>query len=471
VKCRPAFKQTRTWQRASSLVMSQLLCMGRHTVTGLLCTAGRQFHDWSADYRLFSKCRFDQGALFGVIRKGVLDEISPHQPLVVAIDDSIMRKTGRRTPGVAWRRDPLGPPFHVNFINAQRILQISAAVPKNPPGPGPARMIPVDFIHAPTPKRPRKTAAPSLWEEYRQKKREHNISLKGAHRLQHLRNELDNNDNQSQRPLWALADGRFANRNFLKNLPERTTAIVRARADAKLYHPPAPKPTRSAGRKRLYGEREKTPEEILKDQSIPYQRVEAFAAGKLHQFKVKTLAPLLWRTAGAQTPLRLIVIAPLGYRLRKKGRLLYRKPAYLLCTDPALSLEQIIQAYVWRWDIEVNFRDEKQLVGVGEAQVRSKASVQNAPALAVAAYAMLLLAAHQAFGYDTVPHVIPPPKWRTASPKPRASTLDLIRHLRAELWGAALDKHNCNGFMNSMTEDLKPEKFKPQLHSAVLYAA
>jgi hypothetical protein len=199
--------------------------------------------------------------------------------------------------------------------------------------------------------------------------------------------------------------------------------------------------------------------------------VQAFAAGKLHQFKVKTLAPLLWRTAGAHTPLRLVVIAPLGYRLRKKGRLLYRKPAYLLCTDPALSLEQIIQAYVWRWDIEVNFRDEKQLVGVGEAQVRSKASVQNAPALAVAAYAMLLLAAYQAFGYDTVPHVIPPPKWRTSSPKPRASTLDLIRHLRAELWGAALDKNNFNSFMGTMTEDRKPEKFKPQLHSAVLYAA
>ena len=57
------------------------------------------------------------------------------------------------------------------------------------------------------------------------------------------------------------------------------------------------------------------------------ERLTAFAAGKTHEFKVKTLGPLRWRSAGQAHDLRLIVIAPLGYRLTKNGRLLYRKAA------------------------------------------------------------------------------------------------------------------------------------------------
>ncbi len=70
---------------------------------------------------------------------------------------------------------------------------------------------------------------------------------------------------------------------------------------------------------------------------------------------------------------------PLGYRLRQGSRLLYRQPAYLLCTDPDLSLEEFLQSCLWRWDIEVNFREEKTLIGTGDAHVRTAASNQHLP--------------------------------------------------------------------------------------------
>ena len=50
----------------------------------------------------------------------------------------------------------------------------------------------------------------------------------------------------------------------------------------------------------------------------------------------------------------MVVIKPLGYRLRQGGKLLYRQPAYLLCTDSTLAVAQVVQEYLWRWDIEVN---------------------------------------------------------------------------------------------------------------------
>ncbi len=76
--------------------------------------------------------------------------------------------------------------------------------------------------------------------------------------------------------------------------------------------------------------------------------------------------------------------------------MLYRQLAYLICTDLGLSVEELFQAYLWRWEIEVNFRDEKTLLGCGEAQVRTENTVQEIPAFIVAMYAFLLLASHRA---------------------------------------------------------------------------
>jgi len=59
-----------------------LVCLGRHAITGLLCTSGGQLQDWSADCRLFSEARFDPADLFAVIRRGVLNALEPGEPLV-----------------------------------------------------------------------------------------------------------------------------------------------------------------------------------------------------------------------------------------------------------------------------------------------------------------------------------------------------------------------------------------------------
>ncbi len=76
-----------------------------------------------------------------------------------------------------------------------------------------------------------------------------------------------------------------------------------------------------------------------------------------------------------------MVIAPLRYKKRKSGPWLYTKPAYLVCTDADMPVEQLIQAYFWRWGIEVNFKEEKQFFGAGQAQVRHTSSVSSAPAV------------------------------------------------------------------------------------------
>ncbi len=348
-------------------------------MTGLISTSGRQFRDWSADYRFFSKERFDPRCIFEVIRSAILEDLGPECPLVVAMDDTISKRKGRKIPGTSWRRDPMSPPFHPNFVWGRRFLQVSAVLPSQH-DQGPSRAIPIDFAHAPTPNKPKKKAPSQAWTQYRRDCRAQSISQQGVERLAELRSQM-NRDGETDRPLWVSVDGSFTNGTVLKQLPEQTILIGRIRRDARLHPLPDPKCDGAMGRTRLYGKAIITPEQVRQDQSIEWQCASVYAAGKVHTMRYKTVSPLLWRAAGAQRQLRLLVIAPLTYRLSRRSRLLYRHPAFLICTDPSLDPEQVLRAYVSRWDIEVNFRDEKQLIGFDEAQVRSPASSCNAPAL------------------------------------------------------------------------------------------
>jgi hypothetical protein len=147
---------------------------------------------------------------------------------------------------------------------------------------------------------------------------------------------------------------------------------------------------------------------------------------KRYQFRLKTLAPVYSQVDKAAHCLRLVVIESVPYRRTKSSKLERGEPAFLICTDLNLPLEKGVQFYLWRWDIEVNFRDEKTLLGVGQAQVQSEASNQNAPALAVAAYALLLLGAVKTYGADGQPETFKRPRWYKRKPGQRATTNELI---------------------------------------------
>jgi hypothetical protein len=207
------------------------------------------------------------------------------------------------------------------------------------------------------------------------------------------------------------------------------------------------------------------PKRSSQDDSIPWTGVQAFAAGKTHLFEVKTVSPVRWLGTGGQD-VRLLVVRPLAYRPRKGSRLLYRDPAYLLCTDPDLPLDRLLQSYLWRWEIELNFREEKTLLGVGEAQVRTPTAVKTVPSFMVAAYAFLLLAGT---GSQEQLSTLPEPKWRTSAPAPRASTARLIGLFRSELWGKAMGV-NLSHFAESKREGRTPALFEKSLPSAVCYA-
>ena len=456
-------------------MLSVLLCPERSTLTNLICTSGSQQQDWSAHYRLYSRDRVAESALFEPVRAAVLQALPADHPLVVAMDDTVVRKRGTRIAGVGWRRDPLGPAFQTNLVRGQRHLQFSAAWPLPQ---GAARMVPIGWFHAPSAPKPATTDDPQQQQQQREVLKQMSLNTRALEQMRQLRESCP-----AARPIIYCGDGSYTNATVLRGQPAGSTYLGRMRKDAVLHHPPLAKPAGANGRRPVYGLLAPTPDELRADESIPWSEVTAYAAGKQHSFRIKTLGPVLWRKAGAQLPVRIMVIAPLGYRLRKGSRMLYRQPAYLLCTQPELPLEQLLQYYLWRWGIEVNFRDEKTLIGTGEAQVRSAASNQHLPAMTVAAYAMLWVAAlrmHERHGKDQNPKEmtgLQPPRWRArreAADQPLPSTGDLLRLLRYETWAGALRPGSLYHFVTASTPSKTCQKppLKPPLSlPGMLFAA
>ncbi|MFI5105374.1 MAG: transposase, partial [Terriglobales bacterium] len=388
-------------------------------------------------------------------------------PVVAALDDTLCKKTGRHIPGTTYARDPLSPPFHVNLVRGLRFVQASLLV-RATQFLGPARALPVRFEPAPPAVKPpsiqsahkhtrknqrkqkkkqkrnaekkigapagKKKVAPTLEEEeYRLQKKLRALTQVGVRVLQSLRQSLDARSDTRQRQLLVSGDGSYTNRTVLRQLPERTTFIGRIRKDAKLFQPlPPASATRSGGRPRRYGALAPTPEQLLHDDAVPVVKVRCFAAGEVREIPVKLLRTVYWRKSGADMPLLLVVIKPLGYRLRKGSKLLYRQPAFLICTDPLLDLQILLQAYIDRWEIECNHRDEKSFIGVAQGQVWNPLAVTRLPQFQVAIYSLLLLASILAYGFERAAVYLPLPLWRRKSIRP--SVLDLLNLLRDQIF-------------------------------------
>ncbi|MGB8833993.1 MAG: hypothetical protein WCC95_17720 [Candidatus Sulfotelmatobacter sp.] len=416
------FAQQRTWVRAARQALFGLLVLGRATVSRILWTGGREQKAFSGEYFVHSRAPWEPQALFTPLLKQALS-FCPGRLVGVAVDDTRLRKTGHSIPQAAWHRDPMSPPFHTNLMLGLRFLQASLLVPLHRTGSFSARALPIRFEEVSTVKKPGKRADEDEWKQYREDRRSFNLSTRFVESMAQLRVVLDEAGGE-RKVLVIAGDGSFCNRTVMAGIPERTVLIARTRKDAKLCFPAAP------GSRRVYAEDKFTPESVRQDNSIEWKTTKVFYGGKRRKIRYKEVDGVLWQSGGRQRLLRLFVIAPTPYRKRKSGKVLYRRAAFLLCTDLSSSARQLLQIYFDRWQIEVNHREEKDTLGIGQAQLWNQKAVPRQPVLAVAAYSALMLAALKVFGAGRGKAYAELPRWRRNARRP--SCLDLITLLRKE---------------------------------------
>jgi hypothetical protein len=419
---RTVFTQQRTWVRATRQALGGLLVLGRATLSRILWTNGCEQKAWSGEYFVHSRAAWEPQALFAPLLQQAL-AFCPGKLVGVAVDDTRLRKTGRSIRQAAWHRDPMSPPFHTNLMLGLRFLQASLLLPLHRNGSFSARAIPIRFEEVSTVKKPGKRGSQEDWQRYRQDQKRFNLSQRFVQTMAQLRVALDQAGG-GNKTLVIAGDGSFCNRTVLATIPERSTLIARTRKDAKLCFPSA------SGGRRLYAKDKFTPEDVRQNEIVLWKTTKLFYGGKRRKVRYKEIAGVLWQSGAKTRPLRLFVIAPTAYRKRKSAKPYYRQPAFLLCTDLISSARQLLQIYFDRWQIEVNHREEKDTLGIGQAQLWNPTSVPRQPVLAVAAYSALMLAALKAFGAGRGTAYAELPRWRRNARRP--SCLDLVTLLRKE---------------------------------------
>jgi hypothetical protein len=420
---RCSFPQQRTFRRAVRQALGSLVCLGRRCLSRIIWSNGGQQRSWSSEYFLHSRCRWEPQSLFASVFRRAL-AYCPGPLVGVAVDDTRVRKTGRAIAQAFYQRDPLSPPFHVNLLLGLRFLQASLLVPLYRLGHVGSRGLPIRFEEVSRIKKPSRKAGEEAWKEYRRMSKLHNLSQRFVQSVSQLRQQLDAAGG-SLKTLVLAVDGSFCNRTCLRAPRDRTELIARTRKDARLCFR-APQPSR-----RFYDPSTFTPEQVRQDESRPWTQTKLFYGGKRRKIRYKEVAQVCWRRGAGQIPLRLWVVAPTPYRKRKSSKLYYRQPAYLLTTDLKSSVKQLLQIYFDRWQIEVNHRDEKDTLGVGQAQLWNVNAVPKQPVLVVAAYSALLLASLRTFGIERGKAYQALPRWRRKAHRP--SCLDLVTLLRKEM--------------------------------------
>jgi DDE superfamily endonuclease len=388
-------------QRMVDHAMALAQLSDSRTISHVICARGHDQQDWSAEYKMFSRSQWDADRLFdSPLRYSV--ESRPEGPVVVVLDDTKLRRSGAKIPGVTYQRDPMSPPFHTN----------NSAMDAG------ARTLPVCFREVPVLKKPGKRASKDEIKLWKEQKKEQNLSKAAVCMIKDVRQRADRLGAQGRKLLSSL-DGSFCNKTVFSTVIDDVELLARCRTDAKLAFP-AKQPNR------VYDAVKFTPKQVRQDKKIRWKKVRAHYGGEWRSIRCKEVKPLLWEGGGKRRLLRLIVIAAQPYRTSPNSRVNYRQPSYYLTTDLSSPLELLVQAAFDRWQIEVNHREEKSGFGVGEAQVRSEQSVPRHPAFAVAVYSMMHMSALELFGPTRTDNYLPLPKWRRGARRPSIADLKAL---------------------------------------------
>jgi hypothetical protein len=392
---RPAVAQARCYARLCALVLGFLGRVSRPTITGVLLALGLHDADGSAFYRLFSRERVDYDALTRCYLGETLPQMPADSPYVAVLDGTQLPRSSRTMPGTAWLRNPRTPPFKRGIHRAQRYLHLAALLPR---WQGYSRALPLRFVPAFPPKAVPGAAAPQAeWAA-------------GRAQLQWLRGELDAAGRAAQ-PVLALGDGGFDVVGLWKELPARTTLLVRTACNRALYAlPPA-----DAHRNRRYGARARPPQAWVRERA-GWQRVTLTVRGRALALRYRVEGPFL-REGAPHQPLFLLVVKGSTQEQRRHWRR-RREPAFYLVNasqqaDGTWALPQPpadLLAWAWqRWEVEVAHRAMKSDAGVGAAQCWSVPATVRAAQWQVWAYAVGVLAGYRAWGYDRHPAALRPP--------------------------------------------------------------
>jgi hypothetical protein len=189
------------------------------------------------------------------------------------------------------------------------------------------------------------------------------------------------------RHVWVVDRG-LLSRPLLRSLGKQGQfALGRIKCNQVLYFTPR-RQHRGRGRRKTFGVRCRV-DHLLKcyGERLQHQKMKLPVAGRQHEVEVSSAEVLLRgvKAHDAQA-VRVIIVSVPGSKLQ---------PWYLLTTDLELAVEEAVQAYCGRQQIEINFDEVKEL-GLANYQGRSGQGVRRWPLFLCVAQMLLKFIATEA---------------------------------------------------------------------------
>ena len=403
----PGFSR-RVWPWATTLLVGAILAPGPRTVAAALRVLGLQDDRPFVNYhRVLNRARWSSRALSPILlRLLVRAFVGAGAPVLVGLDDTIERRRGAKIAAKGIYRDPVRS-SKGHFVKASGLRWVSLQLLARVPWAQQVWALPFFTVLAPS-------------ERYHQERGQRHKTLPdwGRQMLCQLRRWLPD------QYVVAVADSTYAALALLAacaRLRNPVVVITRLRLDAALYAPAPDRPPGTVGRPRKKGARQPTLAERLQDRQTTWQALTVrWYGGTERAIEVATATAVWYHRGRPPVALRWVLIRdPAGDF----------DPQALLCTDPTVSAQQIVEWFVLRWQLEVTFHEARAHLGVETQRQWSDRAIQRTTPALLGLFSLVTLLAHELLQGHALP--ARQAAWYT---KPLPTFVDTLALVRRELW-------------------------------------
>jgi hypothetical protein len=396
-----------TFAHAVVLLYGAILAPGRRTVAAALRAVGlRDERHFTSYHRVLNRAVWSpllvSRLLLGVIAATLL---APDAPLMLLIDATLVRRTGRR---IAWKgrfHDAVrSQPGHTR--TSEGVHWLCAAVLVRVPWSDRPWALP--FLSVPT-------FTPAVSE--RMGKR-HRTAPERADVLLRLVRRW-----QPGREIVVVGDSAFAVVELGHTCRRRGMRLVsRLVLNAQLYDPVPARRASTPGPKPSKGPRQPKLSARLTDGATAWRTCTVPWYGLQTAVVELATGTALWHTDGlAPLPVRWVLVRD------PAGR---RPPLALFGTDAGVGAERIVSWYVDRWHVEVTFEEARAHLGLETQREWSTRAVGRSIPCLLGLFSPVVLLAHALHGKDL------PTRGAAWYPKAEPTFVDALAAARRHLWAS-----------------------------------
>jgi hypothetical protein len=434
-----------TWENAKVLLLGVLLQRGKRTVTACLRIVGLGDDQHFQNYhRALNRAKWSalDGAriLFGLIF--LIFAFASQEVLVLAGDDTIERRRGRKIKQAGCYRDPIRSSKE-HTVKCFGLKWVSLAVMVKLPWATRPWALPFLTVLCPA----ELEGQPPKASSYRVLSRAHNSKMRKSRAKTIVKKKFVASGKTARRHKTSIdilmtmirlthrwmperakvlvVDGGYAAIKLALTcaLLKNTALVMRFHWNAALHHFPTKKPKGRRGFQAIKGGRQPSPQEWARRKDTEWEDAEIdWYGGEKKKMLIFTRTALWYRPCYRPVAIRYVITRDPEGKLRDE---------VFACTDTEASAEQIINWFVMRWGLEVTFEEAREHLGMETQRQWSDLAIARTTPILLGLFSLVTIFASKLQGDGKIP--ILTTAWYQ---KTEATFSDCLALVRKHLWNS-----------------------------------